>query len=318
MIADSQTRYGVLCCHSKNLGDDVQRLAAQQYLPRVDVEVDRDAMSAIEALPGPVKLIMNGWFMLPRHPAWLRSVENTFTRRPLRKPVLRAARGVRSALGYDWPPPKNVDPLFVSFHADPGFRSNESVEYLKRHAPIGCRDQDTLAWVQGLGVPAYFSGCLTLTLPRPNVTRSNEVCLVEAVRKEHRRWSGDFLRHLPESLRANAVELTHRTDDMNWTTRAEAAGKLLQRYAAARLVITSRIHCLLPCLAMGTPVIFVNNQKGVQRYGGILDLVEHHDLDSVVNGSARVNWHEPACRRQRIEELAGELREKCLRFVAVT
>jgi hypothetical protein len=316
MSADSKTMYGVLCCRSKNLGDDVQRLAAQQFLPRVDVEVDRDAMSAIQALSGTIRLIMNGWFMLHRNPEWLRSAENALARGRLRKPLLRAVRGMRAALGYDWPPPQNVDPLFVSFHADPGFRSSGAIEYLKRHAPIGCRDLDTLDWLQSQGVPAWFSGCLTLTLPRSNVARTNEVCLVEAVRKEHSRWSEEFLRRLPDSLRTHAVTLTHRIEDMDWSRRAETARQRLERYAAARLVITSRIHCLLPCLAIGTPVIFINNQKGVQRYGGLLDLVEHHDLESVVNGDARVNWIEPACRRQQIDDLAGVLRDRCSRFVA--
>ncbi|WP_264821067.1 polysaccharide pyruvyl transferase family protein [Acinetobacter schindleri] len=33
---------------------------------------------------------------------------------------------------------------------------------------------------------------------------------------------------------------------------------MLEKYSTAKLVITSRIHCALPCLAMGTPVIYIN------------------------------------------------------------
>src|SRR5690606_28318532 len=36
------------------------------------------------------------------------------------------------------------------------------------------------------------------------------------------------------------------------------AEELLRKYSTAKLVITSRIHCALPCLALGTPVIYLN------------------------------------------------------------
>src|SRR5690606_2212306 len=42
---------------------------------------------------------------------------------------------------------------------------------------------------------------------------------------------------------------------------------VLKAYANAKLVITSRIHCALPCLAFGTPVIFVDTalEAGPER-----------------------------------------------------
>ena len=39
------------------------------------------------------------------------------------------------------------------------------------------------------------------------------------------------------------------------------ADKLLRTYAGARLVITSRIHCALPCLALGTSVIYADKNS---------------------------------------------------------
>ena len=33
---------------------------------------------------------------------------------------------------------------------------------------------------------------------------------------------------------------------------------LLERYKKAKVVFTSLIHCALPCIAMGTPVVFVD------------------------------------------------------------
>ena len=39
----------------------------------------------------------------------------------------------------------------------------------------------------------------------------------------------------------------------------QCADELLKKYAKAEMVVTSRIHCALPCTGMGTPVIYVDN-----------------------------------------------------------
>ena len=61
------------------------------------------------------------------------------------------------------------------------------------------------------------------------------------------------------------------------------AEDLLNKYARAKMVITSRIHCALPCLALGTPVIFVNGFDSFVdscRFDGILELFNRIDVDS--------------------------------------
>lgn len=65
-------------------------------------------------------------------------------------------------------------------------------------------------------------------------------------------------------------------DYKNHDEKFEKAKELLKKYESARYVITSRIHCALPCLAMNTPVIFVNKQDDTVfsscRFGGLADL----------------------------------------------
>ena len=39
------------------------------------------------------------------------------------------------------------------------------------------------------------------------------------------------------------------------------ADRLLKKYADAKLVVTSRIHRVLPCTGMETPVIYVQNKN---------------------------------------------------------
>lgn len=64
--------------------------------------------------------------------------------------------------------------------------------------------------------------------------------------------------------------------------KMEYARSLVRKYAKAKLVVTSRIHCALPCLGVETPVIFVtsdNLEQGVGRggsngrFGGLIDLL---------------------------------------------
>lgn len=56
---------------------------------------------------------------------------------------------------------------------------------------------------------------------------------------------------------------------------------LVKKYAKAKLIVTSRIHAGLPCLGMGTPVIFIANDEVISesgsfntpgRLGGLVEL----------------------------------------------
>ena len=64
------------------------------------------------------------------------------------------------------------------------------------------------------------------------------------------------------------LSLTHQQ-------RFDEAEKLLRRYAKAKLVITSRIHAALPCIALGTPVILVVKNYDSLRYQGLDDFLNH-------------------------------------------
>ena len=147
-------KFGLLA-HSPtvNLGDHVQSLAARQFLPRVDCVVERERLHEAAAA-GPLKVIMNGW--------WMHQSEH-------------------------WPPPPNIIPLFVSFHVTTGaaraaMLEEQSLAYLRKHEPIGCRDTSTKNVLQAAGIDAYYSGCLTMTFPRRPRRHSGEVLFVEPYR----------------------------------------------------------------------------------------------------------------------------------------
>lgn len=77
-----------------------------------------------------------------------------------------------------------------------------------------------------------------------------------------------------------AVVLTQYHYDYEYPTnesRFERAEELIRMYSEARLVITSRIHCALPCLGLETPVIFLKNAddtpESTCRFKGLLNLL---------------------------------------------
>lgn len=117
----------------KNIGDYVQSLAAEQYTGQDVVFVEREHLH--ENSGEPLKVIMNGWFMhIPEN----------------------------------WPPSRGIIPLLTSMHINPevGQRmlSEKGIKYFKKYVPVGCRDKGTEMLLKSIGIPAYFSGCLTLTL----------------------------------------------------------------------------------------------------------------------------------------------------------
>src|SRR3712207_6009579 len=58
----------------------------------------------------------------------------------------------------------NLRPIFISFHCNKrDLLTPDAVEYLKRYGPIGCRDWTTVYLLLSMGVPAFFSGCVTTT-----------------------------------------------------------------------------------------------------------------------------------------------------------
>ena len=131
---------------SFNVGDNIQSLAAKQFLPKVDLYISREKLANYKGEK--MMLIMNGWFTHNVH---------------------------------NWIPSEDIIPLFVSFHvnntAAPGMLSEEGIEYLKKHQPIGCRDQFTVDLLNSEGIKAFFTGCLTLTLIRIVLMNHREVMI---------------------------------------------------------------------------------------------------------------------------------------------
>ena len=321
-------KYGLLTYEENtlfyNVGDNVQSLAARQFLPQVDEFVNRERMAGYTK--GKTKIILNGWFT-HNHSNWV--------------------------------PSDDIEPLFVSFHvnntAAPFMLNDKGVAYLKKHEPIGCRDQFTADTLQAKGIDAYFSGCLTLTLDNYKVDdseRGDDIYIVDPLysyptwEKINRNWktlirgiqhgkifrTGDKQRHLKNFIDANLLKSAKYINQEppagrhNDEQKFEIAEDILRQYARAKLVITSRIHCALPCLAMGTPVIFINGFDSFVdscRFDGILDLFNRVDVDAKTGTftsnfglEGKIDKNTMVKNLEKHHALAGPLKEKCRNFIA--
>ena len=60
---------------------------------------------------------------------------------------------------------------------------------------------------------------------------------------------------------------------------------LLENYCKAKMIITTRLHCALPCISFGTDCIFIHKNYYVDgRFKG---------LESILNGDDK--YHEVLC-----------------------
>jgi hypothetical protein len=272
-----------------NVGDYIQSLAAARYLPRIDKYINREKLSAYAGEE--VKLIMNGWFM--HHP------EN-------------------------WPPSPQIHPLLTSFHinseAKQAMLTKEGIDWLAKHSPVGCRDLYTLETIQELGIPAYHSNCLTLTLNNQWNYRTNDIYFVDVLWQVPD-WNSIF--SSPRSLATTVVkgnlmrgsardrlmrmifdtELLRTAKTLHHyhparhteTERFEMANCFLEKFATAKLVVTSRLHCALPCLAYGTPVLFVDGgferSEDHCRLSGVTSLFNTISIANDGRITANFNWN---------------------------
>lgn len=143
----------------KNIGDYIQTIATECFFDKIDTYIHQERTHEYKSDQEQTKVIMNGWYMSnPDH----------------------------------WPPSAGILPLFVSFHITPDAYNKmldpKGIEYLKKFAPIGCRDMETQEILLQKGISAYFSACLTLTLglKYKDPEKSGEIIFVDPYYEFHR------------------------------------------------------------------------------------------------------------------------------------
>jgi hypothetical protein len=174
---------------------------------------------------------------------------------------MHALFGIR----HGFPLHRSLRPVFVSFHCNKrDLLTPEAIDYLRRYGPVGCRDWNTVYLLLSLGVPAFFSGCLTTTIDtvfpeREAPPRDAPVAYVDV-----------------DDPPQDAVAFHHSDQAVRerpFVANVERALELLETYRGDhRAVVTSRLHCYLPVRSVGADVEFRPSNRSDIRFDGLIGL----------------------------------------------
>jgi len=73
----------------------------------------------------------------------------------------------------------------------------------------------------------------------------------------------------------------------------QKAQQLLDLYATAGCVVTTRLHAAMPCLAYKTPVLLIDSAPDQTRFSGLSNLVHHCTADALCAGKTDYDVNEP-------------------------
>lgn len=281
-------KYGVVWFRkSENLGDDIQTYAAARFLPRVDYYIEREHLD--EFFPDNeemVAVIMNGWYFYSH---------------------------------LNWPPSPFLFPLPIAMHFDTVdgsvagrflkenmVISGYGAEWLKKWSPIGARDYHTLHLLQDNKISSFFSGCLTMTLKKfENVMHHDFVIAVDV--------SDAVVDRIKIKTKKNVMVRTHKLKMDKYTIdeRMHLVEERLKEYQGASLVVTTRLHVALPCLALGVPVLFIktfNENIRIDTYLEYLHWVLEEDIDNY-------DFDNPLENKELFKKVAQDLEKLSCSFV---
>lgn len=288
-------KYGLIMYKdTENIGDDVQTYVAERFLPRVDYIIDRDNVTSfIPEEREYVATIMNAWWMNQK---------------------------------FNWPPSPYIYPKMISMH----FTHYDTIyhidqrhittgygkEYLKKHEPIGCRDSYSKNILLENGIQSYFSGCMTLTLQRfENIEKEDFILAVDI--------SDSIYEKLKTITNKRIVRITNNRrreeySKLDWKTRKRYVEDYLKTIQRADLVITPRLHCALPSLALQTKVLLVDYSLNNDRTSDFLKLLHTTTEEDFLTGKTRYNVNKPKENKKDYLEIREKLEKECEQFIEKT
>lgn len=272
MLAPTAMKYGLItnvmtfghltAASRSNLGDDIQTHAVEHLYasmgiaPEQIVRLNRYEFHEYDGRHGYILMPMCGYFTLG----------NAQSPLPLSPYII---------------------PVYFSFGLSSDVDDPADLAHFRAHEPIGTRDERVMRMFRERGISAFTSGCLTITFPlRERAPVDGKVFLVDV--------PDELLDYLPSKLADKAERITHMhpferiPSDQAEAERLDALARhLCQRYAEeGALVVTSRLHCAAPCIAMGIPTIIVAHNIS-DRFAWLDRYVKIHTVESF----AEIDWN---------------------------
>ncbi|MDD3304268.1 MAG: polysaccharide pyruvyl transferase family protein [Clostridia bacterium] len=287
-------KYGLLVWKmTDNIGDDIQSYAAKRFLPKIDYYIDRESLDTF--LPfdkEEVAMIMNGWY--------LHHKENF----PPSEYIIPHLTSMYFSTGDNWTIEKSV------------YLTKYGKEYLEKFGPIGVRDFATGERLSQLGIKNYFSGCMTLTLPKfNNVKKGDYICSVDLGEEKNEKLRTYYKDKNQEIIYTAQALDPDKNSRLTYEQRFENIEKLLKLYQGAKAIITTRLHCALPCLALGLPVILIYNESSFDRLASFKNLMTMMSNEEFMKFDGELNY---ANHQEEIDKIRKPLIESCEKFIEFT
>lgn len=328
-----------------NIGDYIQALASSQFLPQVDGFIDRD--EELKDYDGiPCKVIMNGWYMhSPQNWPPSELIDPLFIAFHLNSGVIEELLSPSSM-------------TYLKSHQPIGCRDLNTMELLKRNGveayfsgcmtlTLGEKYRSSKKGNKTYIVDPHINGemnwdnifkAIYITIRHPldilKLYRNKQLSLhngrnfIRKVLKTaiyYKEYSRIFSRKLiMESIYVNQENDFYKTHIQTDLDRLKEAERLVRLYAEASLVITSRIHCALPCLGVETPVIYLEKGQDIEeskcRLAGLRDLfnvvkVDNGILDPQFETTLPITMSNHPSNKDSWRDLANNLKHRCRDFV---
>lgn len=213
---------------SNNLGDHIQIIANIELLKKCNLEPEifierNDDIKSLKSYKGDKKILLvtNGWH---KHNS------------------------------DEWPPNDKIIPIFIGFHVRLRFFPSllTNLNFLKKYEPIGCRDIYTQDLLEKHDIKTYESNCLTLTLDKRDQNKNYDKVFIVTKNKND---ENTLRKIIPSKLLKDAVFTSHSSNTKDFDINMKRAQNLLDLYKNSKLIITTLLHCALPCIAMSIPII---------------------------------------------------------------
>lgn len=287
-------KYGLLYYKdTDNIGDDIQSYAASRFLPRIDYLVDREDLEGfVPNKKEKVKVIMNAWY-------------------------------IHDKFNFDISP--YIDPLHISiflkkYPYEAGitigsdYINDNVISNYRKYGPVGTRDLHTKKLLDKLNVDNYFSGCMTLTINKFDDVKKEDYIVtvgltdeeISYIKSRTNRKVIKFIQDVKKGSFSNEA----------WEERRKRVEKTLRLYQGAHMVITNKLHCSLPCLALGTPVLLLYDRsfsENKDRIGTFLPYLNHINREDLT--SKNIDFEKPKENPTKYLELRKNLEDKCYKFV---
>lgn len=191
----------------------------------------------------------------------------------------------------------DIIPIFLGLTYIKPYLNKNEIEYLKKYEPIGCRDEYTYKTMQKFGIRSWLNGCMTLTMfpKRINELDGGDIFLVDV--------PAEIEKKLPQNISRNAQRRTHvvKRELIHENINDYVELRMREYWERAKMVITTRLHCTVPCISMGIPVILILPKVSF-RFSWIERMMPIYSIDDIDG----INWYDSISECDGIKKILLE------------